>query len=126
MEMNSRPIQQAEKDFFLMPLTGKIKDKPPSLNVTFRIVPVVAIVTKFDTFLQDMQQKLEEKAEEEDEEVDDDELERRDIYIYSAFTLSWCLCYVIQYSLYLPMYNDRTSILGYYGELCREQLKLYM
>ncbi|EDQ98322.1 uncharacterized protein LACBIDRAFT_336070, partial [Laccaria bicolor S238N-H82] len=38
--------------------------------------PVVAIVTKFDTFLQDMQQKLEEKAEEEDEEVDDDELEK--------------------------------------------------
>ena len=36
----------------------------------------MAIVTKFDTFLQDMQQKLEEKAEEEDEEVDDDELER--------------------------------------------------
>ncbi|KIK06295.1 hypothetical protein K443DRAFT_290391 [Laccaria amethystina LaAM-08-1] len=60
MEMNSRPIQQAEKDFFSMPLT----------------VPIVAIVTKFDTFLQDMQQKLEEKAEEEDEEVDDDELEK--------------------------------------------------
>jgi hypothetical protein len=37
----------------------------------------VAIVTKFDTFLQDMQQKLEEKAEEEDEDVqDDDELEK--------------------------------------------------
>jgi hypothetical protein len=30
----------------------------------------------FDTFLQDMQQKLEEKAEEDDEEVDDDELEK--------------------------------------------------
>ena len=76
MEMNSRPIQQAEKDFFSMPLTGKIKDESPSSNVTFRVVPVVAIVTKFDTFLQDMQQKLEEKAEEEDEEVDDDELEK--------------------------------------------------
>ena len=25
MEMNSRPIQQAEKDFFSMPLTGKIQ-----------------------------------------------------------------------------------------------------
>ena len=74
--MNSRPIQQAEKDFFSMPLTGKIKDEPPSSNLTFRIVPVVAIVTKFDTFLQDMQQKLEEKAEEEGEEVDDDELEK--------------------------------------------------
>ena len=44
--------------------------------MTFSVVPVVAIVTKFDTFLQDMQQKLEEKAEEEDEEVDDDELEK--------------------------------------------------
>ena len=74
MEMNSRPIQQAEKDFFSMPLTGTIKDESPSSIVTFPIVPVVAIVTKFDAFLQDMQQKLEEKAEEEDEEVDDDEL----------------------------------------------------
>ena len=36
----------------------------------------MAIVTKFDTFLQDMQQKLEESAEEENEEVDDDELEK--------------------------------------------------
>ena len=44
--------------------------------MTFPIVPVVAIVTKFDAFLQDMQQKLEEKAEEEDEEVDDDEIEK--------------------------------------------------
>ena len=44
--------------------------------MTFPIVPVVAIVTKFDTSLQDMQQKLEEKAEEEDEEVDDAELEK--------------------------------------------------
>ena len=43
--------------------------------MTFPIVPIVAIVTKFDTFLQDVQQKLEEKAEE-DEEVDDDELEK--------------------------------------------------
>ena len=76
MEMNSRPIQQAEKDFFSMPLTGEIKDESPSSNVNFSIVPVVAIVTKFDTFLQDMQQKLEEKAEEEDEEVDDDEIEK--------------------------------------------------
>jgi hypothetical protein len=39
-------------------------------------VPVVAIVTKFDTFLQDVQQKIEEHAEEEDEEIDDDEVER--------------------------------------------------
>ena len=44
--------------------------------MTFPLVPVVAIATKFDTFLQDMHQKLEEKAEEEDEEVDDDELEK--------------------------------------------------
>jgi len=33
-------------------------------------------VTKFDTFLQDVQQKLEESAEEEDREVDDDEIEK--------------------------------------------------
>ena len=39
-------------------------------------VPVVAIVTKFDTFLQDVQQKLEESAEKEDQEVDDDEVEK--------------------------------------------------
>jgi hypothetical protein len=39
-------------------------------------VPVVAIVTKFDTFLQDVQQKIEERAEEEDQEIDDDEVER--------------------------------------------------
>jgi hypothetical protein len=44
--------------------------------VTFPKVPTVVIVTKFDTFLQEMQQKLEEKAEEEDGEVDDDELEK--------------------------------------------------
>ena len=44
--------------------------------MTSSVVPVVAIVTKFDTFLQDMQQKLEEKAEEDDDEVDDDELEK--------------------------------------------------
>ena len=76
MEMNSRPIQQAEKDFFSIPLTGTIKNESPSSIVTFPIVPVVAIVTKFDTFLQDMQQKLEEKAEEEVKEVNDDELEK--------------------------------------------------
>ena len=39
-------------------------------------VPIVAIVTKFDTFLQDVQQKIEERAEEEDEEIDDDEVEK--------------------------------------------------
>jgi hypothetical protein len=33
-------------------------------------------VTKFDTFLQDVQQKLEESAEEEDQEVDDDQVEK--------------------------------------------------
>lgn len=60
MEMNARPIQQAEKDFFSTPLQ----------------VPIVAIVTKFDTFVQDVQQKLEESAEEEDEEVDDDDVEK--------------------------------------------------
>ena len=74
--MSSRSIGQAEKDFFSTPLTSKIKAESPSSNVTFPIVPVVAIVTKLDTCLQDIQQELEEKAEEEGEEVDDDELER--------------------------------------------------
>ena len=36
----------------------------------------MAIVTKFDKFLLEMQQKLEEEAEEEGGEVDDDELEK--------------------------------------------------
>ena len=39
-------------------------------------VPVVAIVTKFDTFVLGVQQKLEESAEEENQEVDDDEVEK--------------------------------------------------
>jgi len=38
-------------------------------------VPVVAIVTKFDTFVQDVQQKIEEAAE--DEELDDQEIEKQ-------------------------------------------------
>jgi hypothetical protein len=40
-------------------------------------VPVLAIVTKFDTFVQDVLQELEEAAEEEGEEVDSLELERK-------------------------------------------------
>ena len=36
----------------------------------------MAIVTKFDLFLREMQQTLKEKAEEEGKEVDDDELEK--------------------------------------------------
>ncbi|KZP06100.1 hypothetical protein FIBSPDRAFT_764923, partial [Athelia psychrophila] len=38
-------------------------------------VPVVAIITKFDSFVQDIQQKMEEDADEEGREIDDDELE---------------------------------------------------
>jgi len=37
-------------------------------------VPVVAIVTKFDTFVQDVLQKIEEAAV--DEELDDDTIEK--------------------------------------------------
>ena len=40
------------------------------------IVPVVAIMTKFDLFLQDMQKKIEEQAEEENQEIDDAEVEK--------------------------------------------------
>ncbi|EDR01188.1 uncharacterized protein LACBIDRAFT_333547, partial [Laccaria bicolor S238N-H82] len=70
MEMNARPIQQAEKDFFSTPL------QVSCFNLISLEVPIVAIVTKFDTFVQDVQQKLEESAEEEDEEVDDDDVEK--------------------------------------------------
>jgi hypothetical protein len=38
---------------------------------------VVAIVTKFDVFIQDVLQKMEEVAEEEDSEIDDNEIEER-------------------------------------------------
>lgn len=38
---------------------------------------MVAIVTKFDSFVQDVQQQMEEAAEEEDTEVDDDEIEKQ-------------------------------------------------
>lgn len=48
----------------------------PGFTLISLEVPVVAIVTKFDTFLQDVQQKLEESAEEENQEVDDDEVEK--------------------------------------------------
>jgi hypothetical protein len=76
MEMNSRPIQQAEKDFFSTPLQGIFHNQVSCFKLIPLEVPVVAIVTKFDTFLQDVQQKLEESAEEEDQEVDDDEVEK--------------------------------------------------
>ena len=76
MEMNSRPIQQAEKDFFSMPSQGIFYNWVSGLKLMPLAVPVVAIVTKFDTFLQDAQQKIEERAEEEDQEIDDDEVER--------------------------------------------------
>jgi hypothetical protein len=38
---------------------------------------VVAIVTKFDSLAQDVQQEIEEAAEEEQREVDDDEVEKQ-------------------------------------------------
>jgi hypothetical protein len=38
---------------------------------------VVAIVTKFDSFIQDIQQEMEEMAEENGNEIDDDEMEER-------------------------------------------------
>ena len=76
MEMNSRPIQQAEKDFFSMPSQGIFYNWIFGLKLMPLAVPVVAIVTKFDTFLQDAQQKIEERAEEEDQVIDDDEVER--------------------------------------------------
>ena len=76
MEMNSRPIQQAEKDFFSMPSQGIFYNWVSGLKLMPLAVPVVAVVTKFDTFLQDAQQKIEERAEEEDQEIDDDEVER--------------------------------------------------
>ena len=76
MEMNSRPIQQAEKDFFSMPSQGIFYNWVFGLKLMSPAVPVVAIVTKFDTFVQDAQQKIEERAEEEDQEMDDDEVER--------------------------------------------------
>lgn len=38
---------------------------------------MVAIVTKFDVFVQDMQQEIEAAADEEGEEIDDEELEKQ-------------------------------------------------
>jgi hypothetical protein len=40
------------------------------------LVPVIAIVTKFDIFVQDELQKLEESAEEEGIDIDDDASEK--------------------------------------------------
>ncbi|KZP09570.1 ras-domain-containing protein [Athelia psychrophila] len=60
IEMNARPIQHAEQEFFSKALQ----------------VPVVAIITNFDSFVQDIQQKMEEDADAEGREVDDDELEK--------------------------------------------------
>lgn len=58
MEMNSRPIQHAEREFF----------------ATLSQVPVLAVVTKFDIFVQDVLQEIEEADE---SEFDDDELEKQ-------------------------------------------------
>ncbi|EKM49680.1 uncharacterized protein PHACADRAFT_179078 [Phanerochaete carnosa HHB-10118-sp] len=59
VEINSRPIQQAEREFFS----------------TMKEVPVIAVMTKFDTYVQDVLQELEEAAEKEGRGVDEDELE---------------------------------------------------
>jgi hypothetical protein len=75
MEMNSRPIQYAEKEFFSSFSEGSTTDDVLLLKWPYRPVPVVAIVTKFDAFVQDVQQRMEEAAEEEGKEVDDDENE---------------------------------------------------
>ncbi|EKM49678.1 uncharacterized protein PHACADRAFT_106055 [Phanerochaete carnosa HHB-10118-sp] len=61
LKMSARPIQHAEREFFS----------------TLKQVPVIAVVTKFDVFVQDTLQELEEAAEEEGREVDEDELEAR-------------------------------------------------
>jgi len=61
IEMNSRPIQRAEKDFFS----------------TFWKVPIIAVMSKFDTFVQDILQGLEEAAEANGEEIDDVEFSQR-------------------------------------------------
>jgi len=86
MEMNSRPIQQAEKDFFSTPLQGIFYNRVSCFKLIPPEVPVVAIVTKFDTFVLGVQQNLEESAEEEDQEVDDDEVEKlAEIQAYKQF-----------------------------------------
>jgi hypothetical protein len=77
MEMNSRPLQRAENEFFSTSLQG---NKPLIMfasEVTIFPVPVVAIVTKFDSFAQDVQQEIEEAAEEEQREVDEEEVEKQ-------------------------------------------------
>ncbi|KIJ58955.1 hypothetical protein HYDPIDRAFT_101682 [Hydnomerulius pinastri MD-312] len=60
LQTNSRPIQQSEKSFFA--------------HSSFKLVPVIAIFTKFDLFVQDQLQNIMECEEaDEDEDVYDDE-----------------------------------------------------
>lgn len=77
--MSSRPIQYAEKQFFATLWKGNpLKYTFPVLQFTDAnaLVPVLAIITKFDIFQQDVLQELEEKADEEAcSERDDEDLE---------------------------------------------------
>jgi hypothetical protein len=65
--MNSRPIQHAEKEFFAILWQGEVARHlflEPWFTDDSAVVPILAIVTKFDTFVQDVLQELEEKADE--------------------------------------------------------------
>ena len=67
--MNSRPIQQAEPDFFSVVWQGIEFSSFLTVVEHACKVPVLAIITKFDTFVQDVLQCLEEENEEEEEIV---------------------------------------------------------
>jgi hypothetical protein len=77
--MNSRPIQHAEKEFFGILWQGESLHPPFHRRIILTyagwIVPVLAIVTKFDSFVQDVLQELEESADERGVEIDEDALE---------------------------------------------------
>ncbi|KAE9395946.1 hypothetical protein BT96DRAFT_825471, partial [Gymnopus androsaceus JB14] len=57
------------------------RSKEENINLKLHLIwfPVVAIITKFDAFVQDIQQKIEEDAEGEGKEVDDNEIEEEAI-----------------------------------------------
>jgi hypothetical protein len=59
--MNPRPVQHSEREFFS----------------NLWEVPVLAIITKFDVFVQDVLQELEEAAEAEGNEIDDELFEEK-------------------------------------------------
>jgi hypothetical protein len=74
--MNSRPIQHAEKEFFGILWQGEVarhRFLEPRFTDDSVVVPILAIVTKFDTFVQDVLQKLEEKADEEGNDITEEE-----------------------------------------------------